>query len=509
VIHRDVKPANLIIDSHGVLKILDFGVARIGDTSGAKLSAVAGTPGYMSPEQIRGEVPDHRSDQFAAGAVFYELLSYTSAFVRDEDTPASVMMRIMNAEIVPLGTLCHGLDLEVERVVHTALAREPAARFPDMGAMKAAIEKAGTRGRRSDASRAGTAAPGRVEPGPPAPGALEPTQPLSAQTPPQTRGIAGRRSSPLLLVAAAAAAALVLAVAGLAWLRTPSDSAPPDATPVAAGTRESSVAGGGAGAGTVTPAVAGRGPSTDSSAPAPLALGEVVTGRLAASREAPKYHYWLVDVPPGDYKIVVDARRTDEAESNIIANLDWYDTDGTRRGEAGNLNDIGHRTRSIFPFSAAGPQKAVLRYDNQASMSDYWLGIFRASDRVPAPFFVNPPAVTPITLGQPADEVVLDFANARSRYAYHSATLAAGDYKLTVVFRRVDGASSNVGGHVEVLGSEGEVQRGGARFNVNEIGVSGTGTGKLSLAEEALLLFKTVPAFASQRSTLTLEKWVE
>ncbi len=142
VVHRDIKPANLIIDSHGVLKILDFGIARVNDTTAAGVSAIAGTPGYMSPEQIHGAIPDHRSDMFAAGAVCYELLSYTSAFVRDEDTPASVMMRIMNADVVPIAELCHGLPPEIEQIVHTALAKSPEARFPEMGVMKAAIENA-------------------------------------------------------------------------------------------------------------------------------------------------------------------------------------------------------------------------------------------------------------------------------------------------------------------------------------------------------------------------------
>jgi len=84
VIHRDVKPANLVIDNDGDLRILDFGIARgVASTGITQLGMVMGTPRYMSPEQLESPQVDHRNDIFAVGSVMYELLCYRSAFPGD------------------------------------------------------------------------------------------------------------------------------------------------------------------------------------------------------------------------------------------------------------------------------------------------------------------------------------------------------------------------------------------------------------------------------------------
>ena len=493
VVHRDIKPANLIIDAHGVLKILDFGIARVKEATAAGLSAIAGTPGYMSPEQIHGAVPDHRSDMFAAGAVCYELLSYTSAFVRDEDTPASVMMRIMNADVVPIAELCHGLPPEIEQIVHTALAKSPEARFPEMGVMKAAIETAarhaqnvtGARGAHT-VSTASAPVSARPQPAPAretvaATQAAEPVVPVPVSE--------GTRPRSRRLIAAIAVVTLGAAAAGIWW-------ASRSVEPLGLTT------------GAPTGSIAEKSPSFEKNAPTPLALREVVTGRLAPSNETGRRHYWVVDLPAGDFKLVVDARRTDDDESNIIATISWVDDDGATGGQIGIVNAIADRTRSIFRFSTAEPRRAVLQYDNQVAMCDYWLGIFATDDRVASPFFAKPPVIEPLTLGMPSKETLLEFRTPSRRYGYTALNLPAGDYRVTASFARADAAEGNVGGQLHVLGADGrEVHR--SFMTVNKIGVSASESAKLSVAETELLIIKRLVWFADQRSTILIEPWAE
>src|SRR5258708_5748347 len=80
VVHRDIKPATLIITAEGKLKIADFGIARLDGSNLTQMGAVMGTPSYMSPEQFAGLPVDRRSDLFSAGVVFYELLTGTKPF---------------------------------------------------------------------------------------------------------------------------------------------------------------------------------------------------------------------------------------------------------------------------------------------------------------------------------------------------------------------------------------------------------------------------------------------
>src|SRR5262245_31429763 len=107
IIHRDVKPANLMVDQQGRLKILDFGIARVAEGHRTRVghpltqvNMMIGTPGYMSPEQIEGGEVDHRSDIFAVGAVCYELLSYDAAF--SGSNTRQIERRVLLGQTVPL-----------------------------------------------------------------------------------------------------------------------------------------------------------------------------------------------------------------------------------------------------------------------------------------------------------------------------------------------------------------------------------------------------------------------
>jgi serine/threonine protein kinase len=135
IAHLDVKPANLIVDAVGRLRIVDFGIARGLDSRHTRPTvpdARSGTPSYMAPEQVLGETIGPRADQFATGAVAYELLSGRRAF---EGTLREVVAKICAADPPALSQVCPGLDSGLEAVVVRALSKQPQNRFPSMAAM--------------------------------------------------------------------------------------------------------------------------------------------------------------------------------------------------------------------------------------------------------------------------------------------------------------------------------------------------------------------------------------
>jgi eukaryotic-like serine/threonine-protein kinase len=132
LVHRDVTPHNVLVSSHGEVKLGDFGIALARDrTRWTRPLLVKGKPGYMSPEQIRGEELDPRSDLFAVGVVLYELLSGERPWGSSVGVGAGIreMMRTLDEPAVPLATrrprLARGIVSAVERL----LARSPDARF--------------------------------------------------------------------------------------------------------------------------------------------------------------------------------------------------------------------------------------------------------------------------------------------------------------------------------------------------------------------------------------------
>ena len=105
VIHRDIKPHNLLLDAEGRVKISDFGIAKLaGQTTELTITgSVIGSPHYLSPEQIRGAALDGRSDLFSLGVVFYELLSGRRPF--DGDTIGTLVYQILHTEPPPVDEL--------------------------------------------------------------------------------------------------------------------------------------------------------------------------------------------------------------------------------------------------------------------------------------------------------------------------------------------------------------------------------------------------------------------
>lgn len=126
VVHRDIKPGNLMITADGSLKITDFGIARIESSTLTQTGAMIGTPSYMSPEQFRGQEIDGRSDVFSAGIVLYQLLTGARPFLGNA---ATVMHQILHEQPAAPSEKEATVHPAFDEVVRLALEKEPANRF--------------------------------------------------------------------------------------------------------------------------------------------------------------------------------------------------------------------------------------------------------------------------------------------------------------------------------------------------------------------------------------------
>jgi eukaryotic-like serine/threonine-protein kinase len=135
VIHRDLKPENVFILPNGAVKVTDFGIAHLAETSSRFTHAgtIIGTVGYMSPEQLRGEPVDERSDVFAVGVLLYEMLTGFNPF--GTDTQTAVMYRIAYEEPPVLKSLRPGVPRYLEAVIRKAVHKAPEYRYQSAGEM--------------------------------------------------------------------------------------------------------------------------------------------------------------------------------------------------------------------------------------------------------------------------------------------------------------------------------------------------------------------------------------
>jgi serine/threonine protein kinase len=127
IVHRDVKPANIVVLNDGMVKIVDFGIARIAGGSMTRTGIVLGTPMYMSPEQVLGHTVDARSDIFGVGVILYELLAYQNPFAAD-DMP-TILFKIVEQPPAPISSLVPNCPPQLENIITRALAKNREERY--------------------------------------------------------------------------------------------------------------------------------------------------------------------------------------------------------------------------------------------------------------------------------------------------------------------------------------------------------------------------------------------
>ncbi|TCH99464.1 serine/threonine protein kinase [Roseococcus sp. SYP-B2431] len=216
VVHRDIKPANIMLTSDGTVKIADFGIARIENSSMTQVGTVMGTPSYMAPEQLRGEPVDSRADIWASGVLLYQLLTGEKPF---EGGFSAVQHKAIHTEPTPPSTLSVTAPRGFDAVVAKAMAKRPEDRFASAADFAAAI-------------RGALSAPAAAAPLPMADsdatvvsGTMRPAAPppVAAAAPPPPKAKSG---PPVVLIGGGVAAVLVAGAAAFMFLGNGTGPAP-------------------------------------------------------------------------------------------------------------------------------------------------------------------------------------------------------------------------------------------------------------------------------------------
>lgn len=207
IIHRDIKPDNIIILKDGRVKVTDFGLARMTtQMTMTQAGMIMGTIGYMSPEQIRGERVDRRTDIFSVGIVIYEMLTGKNPFA--SDNPASTMYRIVHEAPRPIKSMIKDLPDWIEGVINRAYAKQPEDRYQDALELMQGLVGGGTT---PDSHSIGSPAVTACH-APPAVG--EPLRPQAPRPSSSTRDDPTRRRSPRLSRVVMISIILVATLAG-------------------------------------------------------------------------------------------------------------------------------------------------------------------------------------------------------------------------------------------------------------------------------------------------------
>lgn len=289
VIHRDVKPDNIMCCPNGDVKLTDFGVARIVSSPATHIGRPIGTPRYMAPEQWRGDLVEGRADVFALGVILYELVTGCRTFVTTSSS--ELRDRVLYEEPVAPTLANPELPAAIDPIVRRAIAREPADRYSSAAELAQALAPFLTDAPSTPADRLGEVVT-----------ALRPH--TADETVSETivpRGDPVIAQNRLLTRALGALGVIAIAMAGLWWTLRPRGSVPPAPRPAEVAT--------------AAPVAV---PKADETPPAVEATASVVAATVAASEPTPE----LATAYREASATLADPARSDEAKLAVLATLE-------------------------------------------------------------------------------------------------------------------------------------------------------------------------------------------